>query len=419
MNKSRVGRNVFSMVLAMAVAVVADAASGQTPSPAEKDGTRPVTAVAGGEGSQILTYPVGDLVLNVPDYPYPGSTNSATLFRGASGVGMAGMGGMGGGMMGGLGGGSEEGGMTGGYGGAGSAPSSDRITIEDLKRVILTVISPDTWVESGGQEGELQHLGTSLVIRQTAAVHQEIEELLDQIRKGSGEQKTVSIDARWLLLNSDELEKLMPPKDEGEPQIVREVLAEFTRRPSSLRGKTNCFTGQLVYLVSGTRRNVVTSFIPVVGSVKSPVERQYAALAGGARVVEAQAMSQERAVGYQPVIATPNLGVLLQIRPTLVPGEDRAIVDLSSTLTVLGESSPDAGESSDREENSLVPNVDRVAIETQELATTLSVPMGEPALAGGLTYIGPSAEVLRGTGEAKEDGAVVEVPQLYLVLEVK
>ena len=211
----------------------------------------------------------------------------------------------------------------------------------------------------------------------------------------------------------------MPAKDEGQPQIVREVLAEFTRRPSSLRGKTNCFTGQLVYLVSGTRRNVVTSFIPVVGSVERPVERQYAALAGGAYVVEAQAVSQDRAVGYQPVIATPNLGVLLQIRPTLVPGEHRAIVDLSSTLTVLGESSSDGGESGGREENSLVPNVDRVAIETQELATTLSVPMGEPVLAGGLTYIGPSAEVLGRTGEAQEEGAATEVPQLYLVLEVK
>ena len=37
-----------------------------------------------------------------------------------------------------------------------------------------------------------------------------------------------------------------------------------------MRGMTHCFSGQLVYLISGTRRNIVSSYIPVVGSVEQP-----------------------------------------------------------------------------------------------------------------------------------------------------
>src|SRR5205085_8198659 len=58
----------------------------------------------------------------------------------------------------------------------------------------------------------------------------------------------------------------------GHPTVDRTVLAELTRRASSLRGLTNCFSGQGVYLISGTRRNVVRSYIPVVGSIDQPAD---------------------------------------------------------------------------------------------------------------------------------------------------
>ena len=138
------------------------------------------------------------------------------------------------------------------------------------------------------------------------------------------------------------------------PRSTATVLAEFTRRPSSIRGLTNCFTGQLVYLVSGTQRNVVSSYIPVVGSLDRPEERgaQYASLKGGARynftsyntcpvVACSQATSVEAggASAISPIIEKPNFGALLEIRPTLISGDDTAIVDLRSTITVPGEQS--------------------------------------------------------------------------------
>lgn len=416
---------LFVLVLA-GVAVPRIAAGQAAAAPYDQ---RPRTGMMSADEVLILTYGVGDLILDVPDYPYPGSAGAVSPIGGTNNTGMGGMSGMSGMMGGGFMSVGEENDPFGdgpSGGGAGRAPRdqdslsrSTKITMEDLKRVLTTVIAPDTWAENGGEEGELQCLGTSLVVRQTAIVHKQIEDLLEQLRKGSGKQRTVAVDARWLLLNSDELEKLIAGGEDGQPHVDRQILGEFTRRPTSIRGRTNCFTGQLVYLVSGTRRNVVTSFIPVVGSLERPQTGQYAALPGGAHVLPAQMGPSGRAVGYQPVIATPNLGVLLQIRPTLVPGDDKAIVDLRSTLTVLGKSASESQESVQSQQDLLVPKVDRVAIETQELATTLSVPLGEPVLAGGLTYIGPSADALRQAADANHAQPLTEAPQLYLILELR
>jgi hypothetical protein len=403
---------------------------------------------------QILTYGIADLLLDVPDYPYPSTANPPMPVGGTGGMGAPGvaMGGMGGGMgmgMGGMGGGMGAGGGMAGGGGmalgampgggnmrvATAASNPTRITVEEIVRTLVMVVAPETWNEQGQGGATVVPLGTSLVVRQTAAAHQEIEKLLGQLREESSRRKTVAIDARWLLLDSDELDRLAPPATSatsaGPSAIDRKVLAEYTRRPSSLRGLTNCHTGQLVYLVSGTRRNVVSSFIPVVGSADRPEERsrQFVSLEGGARVFltggggaeddgpRSVGMDRASSVGYQPIVERPNFGVLLEIRPTLVPRGETATVDVRSTVTVPGRQSTDSGEKSSRQ--TLTPTVDRLAIETQELATTLSVPLGQPVLVGGMTHLGPAATTPDAEAAKADPPPAKETPQLYLVLELR
>jgi len=415
-------------VLAAIVFSLQHAAEAQSPAAPESVAARPETATAKSDQYILQTYQVGDLVLDVPDYPYPGASDSAL---GRTHVVMGGIGMRGGMGMGGMGGMGVGGHM---QVGQASAPGPARITTDDLTRVLVTMVAPNTWAEVGG-EGGLQHLGASLVVRQTEAVHQQIEGLLEQLRQGAGKQKTMAIDVRWLLLDSDDLERLTSPDEEGNPQVDRKVLDEYTRRPSSIRGLTNCFTGQLVYLVSGTRRNVVSSFIPVVGSIDRPDETQYASLHGNANYVftagnqlqggEMQpsfVAGNNRSVGYQPVVERPNFGTLLEIRPTLIPDDFAAIVDLRSTLTTAGETSDD--QAGQPPQNPLTPTVDRIAIETQELATTLYVQLRKPMLVGGLTRVAPSIGFLPQDINADTDAkpsqkASTETPQLYLILEVR
>ena len=372
------------------------------------------------ENYVLRTYEVGDLILNIQDHPY-----SESLER----MPPSPVGGFGGGAGGGFFNVQDDVGDVGGGGvGAKNQRSAASITIDDFRRVITTTVAFESWSMTGGL-GQIEPLGTALVVWQTPAVHIHIQELLKQIRQGSADRKTVTIDARWLRLNSDELENLLLPDQEGVPQVDRKLLAEFTRRPGSIRGMTNCFSSQLVYLVSGTRRNVVTSYIPVVGSLDSPDHGEQ--LAYGRRESPFRFVSgtpaifagNDSKVGYQPVIERPNFGALLEIRPTLMRIDDTAVIDLKSTLTVPGEQPPDLARI--RASASIAPPVDRLAIDTQEFVTTLRIPLGKPILVGGLTYEPISTGTSAGANPKKPNPAggaketTTENRQLYFVLEVR
>ena len=403
--------NQFMSVLSLIVLAVVSVRSavGQQP-------TKPPTAQGGANDGEmkIVAYDVGDLVMDVTDYPYPGSD-----FGGSPSppIVFGGGGGMGGGGFGGGGGQFQLGALGGGMGLGGSAVASSSagapIRMDDLITVLVAAVAPGTWAANGGGDADVKPFGNSIIVRQTSAVHRQIEQLLQQLRAGSGERKSVSIDARWLLLSSDELDQLVATDEAGNMTLSRERLAEFTRRPTSIRGRTNCFSGQLVYVVSGTKRNIVSGYIPVVGSLDDGSDAaQLASLSGGAKVrfvadVTFQPDAQ-RSVGYQPIVEKPNVGALLEIRPTLVRDSNTAIVDLKATVTGSATAAPTVSPAPGP------PEIDRVAIQSQVLATTLRVPVGEPVLVGGLTYAPTESRVAQPEGEPTG-----EAPQLYLVLEVR
>lgn len=403
----------------------------------------------------LRTYEVGDLILNIQDHPYSESLESKPQSRGG------GFGGGGGGFFsvpdnfgtsqssthcpsvahpavshgatasfqlcqfGGGGMGMEMGNQPGGMGTA-YAPVSRWITIDDLIRVLVSTVAADSWAQNGGR-GEVQALGTALVVWQTPAVHTLVQDLLKQIRAGASDRKTVTIDARWLLLNSDELDKLLVEDQQaGVPQVKRDVLADYTRRPGSIRGMTSCFSGQLVYLVSGTRKNIVSSYIPVVGSIELPDRTdQLAALRDNslfrlAADTSSTRQGNDRSVGYQPIIEKPNFGALLEVRATRMSNDETAVVDLKSTITVPG--NQPQGSDVDSDVRGIAPPVDRISIETQEFATTLRMPLGNPVLVGGLTYSPVTAsepDSDRRESPAQAGRTAAEQPQLYLVLEVR
>jgi hypothetical protein len=120
-----------------------------------------------------------------------------------------------------------------------------------------------------------------------------------------------------------------------------------------------------------------------------------------------------RSVGYQPIITTPNFGATLEVRPTLTVGGNDAVVDLRSTVTFPSteQQAADAGAMMG------VPPVDRVSIQLQKLATTLRMPLGEPTLVGGMTYL-TSADAAAPVPPGVE-GESSEQRQLYLVIELR
>lgn len=367
-----------------------------------------------GEKMQVQVYDVSDIVSLRPDYPYRGAILPTTLEGrpGASGGGAGGMGGGmggggfgGGGLGGGMGGGlfqiADPDGTAGGLGGGGFAgpaivssgggmgveTAGPSVTMDDLINAIQATIDAE-WQDIDGVGGVIARLGTNLIIRQTPGVHEQIQHLLTALGTSGAGSAAVTIEAHWLLLGPEELAQLVPRNDKQQStRIDRTALKELGDKASIYRGRITCFSNQTVHMVSGKRRTVVTGAIPTVGLGAS---------------------------AYQLILTYPNTGVLLQVRPSLLPDRRAAILNITSTVTAWEDAGGPVriGATSLPGEKHGVPlaggtaetSIDRVNMPTQHLETALRMPVGEPVLVGGMTV--PQ-------GDAAEKSL-----QLYLIVEI-
>jgi Flp pilus assembly secretin CpaC len=93
----------------------------------------------------------------------------------------------------------------GGPGGMGGAANADFDSLIDL---IVSTVHTDTWAENGGGQAEIRPFPTnlSLVISQTQRVHEEISELLQQLRRLQDLQ--VTIEVRFITINDQFFERI-------------------------------------------------------------------------------------------------------------------------------------------------------------------------------------------------------------------
>lgn len=274
----------------------------------------------------------------------------------------------------------------------GNLDQSQPLSVQDIIDAIVTMVEPESWEQNGGT-AVIKPLGGMLLVRQTKDAHKQIQELL-QVASQS-QLKPATIEAHWLLLDSEQLERLLGgsgdeavDKTRATGAIDRKTLATLSLEVPSYHGRIMCFSEQTVHLVSGTRRTVVTGAIPIVGPY---------------------------AVGYSLVMAVPNVGLLLQVTPILAGGE--AVLDLESSYTNWGEQGaaiqvqsniapPNDVPSSDLPSDVRgIAEIDRVNMPASELATTVRVPLGTPVLVGGMSLV-------------EETAGAEATKQLYLVIEV-
>ncbi|MEX0613182.1 MAG: hypothetical protein WD229_13765, partial [Pirellulales bacterium] len=92
-----------------------------------------------------------------------------------------------------------------GPGGMGGGANADFDSLIDL---IVSTVSTETWAENGGGEAEIRPFPTnlSLVVSQTQAVHEEIADLLEQLRRLQDLQ--VTIEVRFIRLNDTFFERI-------------------------------------------------------------------------------------------------------------------------------------------------------------------------------------------------------------------
>jgi hypothetical protein len=266
--------------------------------------------------------------------------------------------------------------------------------MDSLFDTIMTCVKPTTWDNVGGPASISAPMQGMLVISQTAAVHDEIEKFLEDLRASSPGLKTVTIRATWLLLGLKQLDQLTGGKAGN--GIDRNALNEMAAKAKGYIGAITCLSGQTVHIASGRNHSAVVGAVPVVGG-------------GG----------EGENVGYQPVMSAPQSGAMLQITPLLLPNTNAVLLDLCTSVTRAEISAEPihflGGEKGDARKDTsgsrpaggrTSMNLDRVSVVVGQLATTLRVPLGQPTLVGGLTR-----------EPATDEQEAADTPQLYLFIE--
>jgi hypothetical protein len=261
-----------------------------------------------------------------------------------------------------LGGGGAESGGQSLFGGSGGVKVGVRtgpaIELDPLSKLLVETVDPDSWRDNGGTVGMIRALSSMLIVVQTRANHNTIQELLNELRRTAGPSQIVTVQATWLVVAQGEI-----------PRPMTEVSDEWLKRQKPYcESQLTCFSGQTVHASSGRSKRIVTESTPIVGTLSSRED---------------------------PHIESVLSGVTLQISPLLIPGAESAVVDVQTTASEWSA----GGEGVTR-----VGDVDRNPMLCQEMKTTARVPLRKKVIIGGMT-LDPS--------DAEQKGR-----QLYLVVEI-
>jgi type II secretory pathway component GspD/PulD (secretin) len=105
------------------------------------------------------------------------------------------------------------------------------IRANNLMQLILNTIQPASWFENGGEGTITIYERKKLIIYQTREIHNQIEEMLNKLRKSLGHQ--VAIEARFLVVGENFLEDVGLDVDIFWPVGGRVGLLEFTQDTST------------------------------------------------------------------------------------------------------------------------------------------------------------------------------------------
>jgi len=236
-----------------------------------------------------------------------------------------------------------------------------RIGFDELRFVITRNVCLGTWVDEGGV-GALELLDRWLVVTQTPENHKKIQEFLDNLRKGMAGVRTVTVEAKYVLLDDAQVEKLSAAAKtkpgspvEAAAAALKDVGAEVVRS-----GRTTCLDCQIVHLTWGRAQTLIADTQPVVA---------------------------EGAVGIDPTIDMALWGVMLQVMPRLAPDSESAMVDVWSVVTdpkgVTTKTTTSAFAYKGAVTESVKASIDQPEFLVQTFRTTSRIPVGKPVLLAG------------------------------------
>ena len=192
--------------------------------------------------------------------------------------------------------------------GAAAAIPDYRGGVDVLMDLITNLVATKTWQDNGGT-GTISSLSaTAFASARLYQVQCEIKAFLADLRAQRRAVPNVVVELQWLWLDGGQYAQLQGSTKHSDDGITHmtvdaKALERLGRTAPGFRGRIACANGQLVHLASGDRRSIIVNTVAALGG------------------------------GHSPVVQTPNAGVVVQLRPSVVPGEKAAIVDLQSAVT--------------------------------------------------------------------------------------
>ncbi len=242
-------------------------------------------------------------------------------------------------------------------------PTSKEELADNLIDLIRETVATDTWRDNGGSEGAIRELGGQLIVTQTLENQKLLESLLSQLRETTG--RMVRVQARWLLLAPGEAKGLLVAQspDPGVALVDQAVMDKLPDTTIGYRGEVTCFNAQAVSISSGRTHSAVTSQDAVVA---------------------------QNAVAMTPTVRQVQAGVMLEVLPTLQAGRESVVVDLKTRVADWndpGRIDASTGATSQPSNNATSTglSIDRLNMVSQDLKTSVRIPLGKPVLVGGLT----------------------------------
>ena len=289
----------------------------------------------------------------------------------------------GGGQAGGMGGGGLKGGggafslpvepaqFGGGSGGGGAAPIQSvepALTQqleergESISTLIVNLIDPQSWTNSGVGTGEIIELGNTLLIRQTESVHEQVAAFLKSLTSSAVGTATYEVEAWWLPTTEPSTMQLKNLLNGNlEEATVLEQLAALVQDEGGYHGILLCPDRVTTHMASGKKVPVIIGSTPVVGT-------------GSA--------------GHSPTVQVLHLGLMLEARVTSVPdylipevdGKKSEQIELNFRSQVTG---PDAHV----QDRSTIEKIDRYELGEHTAAGSCRIRIGIPTLIASLTQL--------------------------------
>ena len=263
--------------------------------------------------------------------------------------------------------------------GVGGSP----LTTTDLAHVIKKSVGDWSY------QGNINFIGTTMIVSQTPTVHKEVEaflKMLGQTKASIKNHSSVTVNVIWLMIDETQFATLAPKSDRSVDRAALEKLTKTFGR----RGQITCFDGQRVHIAAGNLRSTVDSVVPVVGQIDLPGESVDAlAKTNPLSKLPENVMAQvndssvvhsgggQNATGYQPVARWINYGTVLQVLPR-VETDEQIFLDVSSIVVRRGDAIPKI-------------KIDQIEIDKhnmycQQFATSIRVNDSTPTLVGGSAF---------------------------------